>query len=63
GSTNADTGAKTTWICGGAAELDKRQCTAQLTMFADGEPRVKPLLIFKRIGMTIPLVERARYNV
>ena len=30
--------------------LDKRQCTVQLTVFADGEPRVKPLLIFKGLG-------------
>ena len=30
-------------------------------MFADGEPRVKPLLIFKGTGKRIPLVERVRY--
>ena len=60
GSTYADTGDKTIWIRGGAAGLDKRQCTAQLTVFADGEPRVNPLLIFKGTGMRIPLAERAR---
>ena len=25
----------------------KCQCTVQLTVFADGEPRIKPLLIFQ----------------
>ncbi len=40
GATYADTyGDKTVWASG----LDKRQCTAQLTIFADGKPRVKPL--------------------
>ncbi len=34
-------------IRGGQTGLEKRQCTVQLTIFADGEPRVKPLLIFK----------------
>ena len=38
--------------------MDKRQCTVQLTVFADGEPRVKPLLIFKGTGARIALRER-----
>ena len=41
-------GEKSVWIHGGASGLDKRQCTVQLTLFADGVPRVKPLIIFRR---------------
>lgn len=47
GETYSQTGEKTVWVRGG---LDKRQCTVQLTVFADGEPRMKPLLIFKGTG-------------
>lgn len=60
GSTYADTGDKTVWIRGGMSGLDKRQCTAQLTVFADGEARVKLLLIFKGTGKRISLVERTK---
>ena len=60
GSTYADKGDKTVWVVGGASGLDKRQCTAQLTVFADGEPRVKPMLIFRGTGKRISLAERTR---
>ena len=50
GGTYADTGDKTVWVRGGASDLDKRQCTAQITLCADGEPRVKLLLILKGKG-------------
>ena len=33
-------GAKTAWVQGGSSGLDKRQCTVQLTLFADSVPRV-----------------------
>lgn len=58
GETYADTGDKTVWVRGGASGLDKRQCTAQLTVFADGQPRVKPLLIFRGLGKRISLREK-----
>ena len=61
GATYADTGDKTVWVKGGASGLDKRQCTAQLTIFADGKPRVKPLLIFKGKGKRISLREKVSY--
>ena len=48
------------WVHGGASGLDKRQCTVQLTLFADGEPRVKPLLIFRGKGKRIALSELVR---
>ena len=41
---------------------DKRQCTVQLTIFADGEPRIKPLLIFKGTGQRIPDREKRQYD-
>ena len=47
GATYADTGDESVWVRGGGAGLEKRQCTAQLTIFADGKTRVKPLLIFR----------------
>ena len=37
---------------------DKWQCTAQLTLFADGVPRVKPFVIFKGIGQRIASTEK-----
>ena len=49
--TYANTGEHSVWVRGGASGLEKRQCTAQLTIFADGEPRVeKPLLNFRGTG-------------
>ena len=41
---------------------DKRQCTVQLPIFADGEPRIKPLLIFKGTGQRIPDREKRQYD-
>ena len=58
GGTYSDTGDKTVWVRGGASGLDKRQCTAQITLFADGEPRVKPLLTFKGKGKRISFMEK-----
>ena len=34
----------------------------QLTIFADGEPRIKPLLIFKGTGQRIPGREKRQYD-
>ena len=57
GRTYADKGEKSIWVVGGASGL---QCTAQLTVLADGEPHVKPLLIFRGTGKRISLVERTQ---
>lgn len=54
-------GASSIWVCGGASGLDKRQCTVQLTIFSDGEPRVKPLIIFQGKGKRIAFHEKFRY--
>ena len=50
GETYADTGDRTVWVRGGQSGWEKRQCTVQLTIFADGVPRVKPLVIFRGLG-------------
>lgn len=55
GPTYADTGECSVWVCGDASGLETYQCTAQHTIFADGKPRVKPLLIFQGTGKRIAL--------
>ena len=55
-------GAKTVWRCGAQPGLDKRQFTVQLTIFADGEPRIKPLLIFRGKGLRISQAERKEHD-
>ena len=52
-------GTKTVWHQSG---LEKRQCTVQLTIFADGEPRVKPLVIFRGTGKRISKKEKEAYD-
>ena len=42
---------------------DKRQCTEQLTILADGEPHITPLLIFKGTGQRIPDREKRQYDL
>lgn len=56
------TGAKTVWHRGAASGLEKRQCTAQLAIFADGEPRIKPMLIFRGKGLRISQSEKKQYD-
>ena len=62
GSTYETTNSTSVWVSGGSSGLDKRQCTVQLTIFADGGCRVKPLLIFRGKGLRIPLRERVKYD-
>ena len=38
GKTYADKGDHSVWVHGGASGFEKRQCTVQLIIFADGEP-------------------------
>ena len=60
--TYSSKGGKTVWCRTTGSGQDKRQCTAQLTIFADGIARVKPLLIFKGTGMRIADKESKRYD-
>ena len=62
GATYAKTGKKTVWTRTTGSGNEKRQCTVQLTVFADGEPRVKPLLIFKGTGKRISDKKTKQYD-
>ena len=55
GPTYAGRGDKSVWVKSGASG---RQCTVQIAIFADGEPRVKPLLIFRGKGLRISMREK-----
>lgn len=46
----------------GASGLDKYHCTVQLTLFANGEARVKPLIISGEKGKRIAMAEHANYD-
>ena len=62
GATYSTTGEKTVWARSTGSGHDKMQCTVQLTVFADGEPGLKPLLIFKGTGQRIPEKETRQYD-
>ena len=62
GATYETKGGKTGWTRTTGSGHEKRQCTVQLTVFADGEPRIKPLLIFKGTGKRIPDKEIKQYD-
>lgn len=62
GPTYETTNSSSVWVRSSASGLDKRQCTVQLMIFADGEPRVKPFIIFKGTGKRISLRERVQYD-
>jgi hypothetical protein len=47
GRTYEKKGNKTVRLKGGKSGWDKRQCTLQIAVFADGVMRIKPLLMFK----------------
>ena len=62
GSTYESKGASTVWVQGGSSGLDKWQCAVQLTIFADGIPHVKPLVIFRGTGKRITFLKKLRYD-
>lgn len=53
GKSYDSTGAKEVWCSNASSGLDKRQCTVQLTIFADGVWRVRPTIIFRGQGKRI----------
>jgi len=50
GQTYNQIGDKTIWIQSSRSGWDKRQGTIQLTILAEGVPRVKPLIFIRGIG-------------
>jgi hypothetical protein len=55
GQTYNTRGEKTVWIKGATSGWDKRQATLQLTIFADGGNRVKPLVFYRGIGRGVTI--------
>ena len=62
GKTYADKGSSEVWCVSGSSGLDKRQCSVQLTIFADGVPRVRPLVIFRGKGLRITRKEQEAWD-
>jgi len=63
GRTYNQKGEKTIWAQSSQSGWDKRQATIQLTVFADGIPRVKPLVFFRGMGVGATIVtKRATYD-
>lgn len=62
GKTYEGTGKKEVWTASAASGLDKRQCTVQLTVFADGKPRVRPTIIFRGQGKRIAKSEQESWD-
>jgi len=63
GRTYNQKGEKTIWAQSSQSGWDKRQATIQLTVFADGIPRVKPLVFFHGMGVGATIVtQQATYD-
>lgn len=62
GKTYNDKGEKEIWCATAASGLDKRQCTVQLTIFADGKPRVRPTIIFRGQGKRVSKTEKDAWD-
>lgn len=62
GKTYNIQGEKTVWVKSTGSGLDKRQMTVQLTIFADGIARVKPLVVFRGKGLRITAAEKMLWD-
>jgi len=62
GKSYDSTGAKEVWCSNASSGLDKRQCTVQLTIFADGVSRVRPTIIFRGQGKRISPNEKRSWD-
>ena len=62
GKTYADKGSSEVWCVSGSSGLDKRQCSVQLIIFADGVPCVRPLVIFCGKGLRIIRKEQEAWD-
>ena len=62
GTTYNQRGEKEIWCVSGPSGLDKRQCTVQLTAFADGVNRVRPLIIFRGQGKRLAKKEKDAWD-
>ena len=62
GKTYNQTGSKEILCASGSSGLEKRQCTIQLTIFADGVSGVRPLVIFRGKGLRIKAEEKGKWD-
>ena len=62
GKTYNQTGSKEIWCASGSSGLEKRQCTVQLTIFADVVSRVRPLVIFRDKSLRIKAEEKRKWD-
>ena len=62
GKTFDKKGVKEVWAQSGQSDLNKRQATVQLTVFADGVDRVRPTVIFRGKGLRISAKEKQSYD-
>ena len=61
GKAYNQTGSKEIWCASGSSGLEKRQCTVQLTIFADEVSRVRPVVIFRGKGLGIKAEEKRKW--
>ena len=62
GKTYADEGSSEVWCATHGSGLDKKQCSVRLTIFANGKPRVKSLVIFWGKGLRIQSKEQDAWD-
>ena len=62
GKTYSDKGSSEVWCVSGSSGLDKRQCSMQLTIFADGVPLVRPLVMFRGKSLRITRKEQETWD-
>ncbi len=62
GKTYADKGQEDVWVRGAGSGLDKRQCSLQAAISADGVPRFKPVVVFRGKGLRIRAAEKQSYD-
>ena len=60
--TYVDKGSSEVWCVPGTSGLDMWQCSMLLTIFADGVPRVYPLVIFRVKGLRITRKEQEAWH-
>ena len=60
--TYADKGSSEVWCEPGSSGVDMWQYSVQLTTFADGVPRVRPLVIFRAKGLKITHKEQEAWD-
>ena len=60
--TYNQTGSKGIRCASSSSGLEKRQCTVQLTIFADGVSRGRPLVIFRGKGLCIKAEDKRKWD-